>query len=133
MAIGGLPQAGLRDVAQSLSQAVEGAGDKRADYWRNRVQPFWQRIWPKSRDLASDVIAESLARMCIAADSEFPAALGTVVDWLRPIEHPHYVVHRLHESGLCDRFPEAALRLLDTVIDDQPWPPQELRQCLGKL
>jgi hypothetical protein len=133
VAIDVLPKEGLQEVAQSLSQALEGAGEKRDDYWRNRVQPFWQRIWPKSRDLASNGIAESLARLCIAADSEFPSALATVADWLRPSEHPHYVVHRLHESGLCSRFPEAALRLLDTVLADQPWPPQELRQCLDAI
>ena len=132
-AIGALPQEGLQEVARALSQALEGAGEKREDYWKNRVQLFWQRVWPKSRDLASNSIAESLGRLCIAAGGEFPSALATVVDWLRPIEHPHYVVHRLHESGLCARFPKAALRLLDAVLTDQRWAPRELGQCLDAV
>lgn len=129
-AIGSLPQEGLKEVARALSQALEGAGDQREDYWKNRVRPFWHEIWPKSRDLASNSIAESLALMSIAAGGEFPSALAAVTDWLMPIEHPHYVVHRLHESELCARFPEAGLRLLDAILADQPWAPRELSQCL---
>ncbi len=132
-AIGALPQEGLREAAQALSQALEGSGEQREEYWRNRIQPFWQHIWPKSRDLASNGIAESLARMSIAARSEFPSALSAVQDWLQPIEHPHYLVHLLHESDLSKRFPVDTLRLLDAIIDNQPWIPKELNQCLTAI
>lgn len=133
-AIGALPQEGLEESAQALSQALEGAADQREDYWKNRAQPFWQQIWPKSRDLATPRIAESLTRLVIAARGEFSAALAAVQDWLQPIEHPHYVVHLLHESGLCRRFPAEALLLLNAVIADQQWwVPQELRQCLDEI
>lgn len=132
-AIGALPQEGLVESAQALSQALEGAADQREDYWRNRVQPFWQQIWPKSRDLATRRISESLTRMVIAARGEFPKALATVQDWLQPIEHPHYVVHLLHESGLCTRYPADVLSLLNAVIADQQWGPRELGQCLDQI
>lgn len=132
-AIGTLPQEGLEESAQALSQALEGAADQREDYWKNRAQPFWQQIWPKSRGLATPRIAESLTRLVIAARGEFPAALAAVQDWLQPIEHPHYVVHLLHESGLCRRFPTEALLLLNAVIADQQWAPRELGQCLDQI
>ena len=132
-AIGALPQEGLEESAQAFSQAIEGASDQREDYWKNRAQPFWQQIWPKSRELATPRIAESLARMVIAARGEFPAALAAVQDWLQPIEHPDYVVHLLHESGLCRRFSAEALLLLNAVIADQQWAPQELGQCLDEI
>lgn len=132
-AIGTLPQEGLQKAAQALSQALEGAGEQREDYWRNRIRTFWQNVWPKSRDLASNSIAESLARMSIAAGGEFPSALDAIHDWLQPIEHPHYVVHRLYESGLCRQFPVDALRLLDGIIHDQQWGPRELGQCLDVI
>jgi len=132
-AIGALPQEGLQEVAQALTQALEGAGEQREDYWKNRVQVFWQRIWPKSRDMASSSIAESLTRLSIAAGNEFPSALAAVGDWLRPIEHPDYVVHLLHESGLSARFPETALRLLVAILTDQSWAPRELGQCLHAI
>ena len=132
-AIGALPQHGLHEVARALSQALEGAGEQREDYWKNRVRPFWQEIWPKSRDLSSNSIAESLAVLSIAAGGEFPSALDAVVDWLRPIEHLHHVVHSLHESGLSSCFPETALRLLDAILADQRWAPRELGQCLDAI
>jgi hypothetical protein len=132
-AIGSLPQEGLEESAQALSQAVEGAADQREDYWKNRAQPFWQHIWPKSRDLATRRIAESLTRLVIAARGELPAALSAVQDWLQPIELPDHVVHLLHDSGLCSRYPADALNLLNAVIADQQWGPRELGQCLDQI
>jgi len=132
-AISALPQEGLEESAQALSQALEGAADQREDYWKNRAQPFWQHIWPKARDSATPRIAESLSRLVIAARGEFPAALAAVLDWLQPIEHPHNNVDLLAESGLCKRFPMDALLLLNAVIADQKWAPRELEQCLDEI
>lgn len=133
VAIGVLPQEGLEEVAQALSQALEAAGDQCEDYWRNRAQPFWQQIWPKSRDLATPRIAESLTRMVIAARGDFPTVLVAVKDWLQPIEHPSYVVHLLKKSCLCSQYPVDALDLLDAVIADQQWLPRELGKCLDQI
>lgn len=132
-AIGALPQEGLHESAQALAQALEGAADQREEYWKNRIQPFWQKVWPKSRQLVTPRMTESLARLCIAAGSEFPAALTAVLDWLHPIEHPYYVIRRLRESGLCGRFPTHALRLLAAIFSDQPWGAPELGQCLDLI
>ena len=132
-AIGALPQEGLEKSAQALYQALEGAADQREHYWNNRVQPLWQCVWPKSRDLATPRLAESMTRLIIAARSEFPAALAAMQDWLQSIEHPDYVVHLLHESGLCPRFPADALHLLNAVIADQQWAPRELEKCLDEI
>lgn len=132
-AIGALPKEGLEESAQALCQALEGAADQREEYWINRAQPFWQQIWPKSGDLATRRIAESMTRLVIAARDEFPSALAAVQDWLQPIEHPHYVVHLLHKSGLCSKYPVDALSLLNAVIDDQQWGPRELEQCLKQI
>lgn len=132
-AIGALPQEGLEVCAQALYQALEGTSDQSEDYWKNRAQPFWQQIWPKSRDLATPRISESLIRMVISARGEFPAALKAVHDWLHPIAHSHYVVHLLHESGICSRYPADALGLLNTIIADQQWSPLELGQCLDQI
>jgi hypothetical protein len=132
-AIGALPQEGMEESAQALSQALEGAADQREDYWKHRAQQFWKQIWPKSRDLATPRIAESLTRLVIAARGEFPAALASVQDWLQPIEHPDYVVHLLRESGLCSTYPADALNLLNAVIADQQWGPRDLGQCLDQI
>ena len=104
-AFNALPEEGLQEVARTLSQALESAGAQREDYWANRIQPFWQDIWPKSLDLVSVGIAELLALMSIAAGEKFPDAVDLIHGWLQPLEYPHYVVHRLQESDFCARFP----------------------------
>ena len=128
-----LPQAGLDEVARALAQALGAAGEQREEYWKNRVRPFWQKIWPQSRAFESDTIAENLSRLCFAANAEFPTALDAVIHWLRPIEHPGRIVQPLFASQLVPRFPAAALRMLDAVIANQDFPPSQLRDCLNAI
>ncbi len=132
-AMGALPQDGIEASAQALFQALEGSADRREDYWKNRVQPFWQQAWPKSRDLVTPRLAERLTLMSIAARGEFPAALAAVKDWLQPLEHPHYVVDMLHKSGLCRQYPGEALYVLAAVISDQPGVTEALGRCLDEI
>lgn len=129
-----LPPDGLHDAAQALVRALEGAGDQRADYWTNRVTPYLHAIWPKTRDNISPAIAESLGRLCVAAQDAFPEALALLRAWLQPPAHPDYLVHRLHKVGLCGRFPEQALHFLNLVIGDRSqWPPSDLGACLNAI
>lgn len=129
-----LPPDGLHDAAQALVRALEGAGEQRADYWTNRVAPYLHAIWPKTRDNVSPAIAESLGRLCVAAQDAFPEALSLLRAWLQPPAHPDYLVHRLHEAGLCGKFPEQALDFLSLVIGDQTqWSPSGLGACLDAM
>lgn len=129
-----LPPDGLHDAAQALVRALEGAGDQQADYWTNRVARYLHAIWPKTRDNVSPSIAESLGRLCVAAQNAFPEALTLLRAWLQPPAHPDYLVHRLHEAGLCGKFPEQALDFLSLVIGDQTqWPPSGLSACLEAI
>ncbi len=129
-----LPPGGLHDAAQALVRTLEGAGDQRADYWTNRVAPYLHAIWPKTRDNVTPAIAESLGRLCVAAQDAFPEALALVRAWLQPPADPYYLVHRLHEAGLCVNFPEQALDFLSLVIGDQTqWPPSDLDACLEAI
>lgn len=126
-----LPPNGLHNTAQTLVRALEGAGDQRADYWSNRVAPYLHAIWPKTQDKISQAIAESLGRLCVAAQDAFPEALALLRPWLQAPLHPSYLVRRLHEANLCGRFPEQALEFLSLVTREQAlWHPGELSACL---
>lgn len=134
-AIRALPADGLNESAETLARALEGAGDQREHYWQNRVFPFWKKIWPKSNAQASQVNAESLARLCIAAGGEFPSAMATVGNWLSVVQNPSHVIHLLRKSDLATRFPEDVLQLLFTILGAQPsWiSGKELRPCLDAI
>ncbi len=129
-----LPAKGLRNAAQALGQALEGAGKQRSDYWKNRVRPYLQSIWPKALNLMTLEVSESLAGLCIAAQQVFPEALEELRHWLQPLQHPDYLVQRLHEAGLCRQFPEAALTFLYLVIGEgTSWIPRDLGDCLKQI
>lgn len=132
-AIIGLPEKGLEEVASYLAQVLKGAGEQREEYWRNRILPFWQNIWPKSIGLVTKRIIESLARLSIAAGNEFPTALNTIFHWLKPIEHNDYILNLLYESGLSKSFPKDTLRLLSAIIDEQQRVASKLRECLNDI
>ena len=129
-----LPADGLQGAAQALVRALEGAGEQRTEYWRNRVLPYLKSIWPKSREVITPTISESLGRLCVAAQEDFPEALREMKHWLQPVAHPNYLVHLLHESKLCARFPEEALVFLYAVIEcNAQWPPGDLKECLDTI
>ncbi len=129
-----LPQDGLNESARTLVRALDSAGNQRADYWANRVRPYLRTIWPKTRDHISETIAESLGQLCVAAGDAFPDALTQLRAWLQPPYHPDYLIHRLHVSGLCDRFPVEALDFLSLIIGDQiQWLPHQLGACLEAI
>ncbi len=129
-----LPSDGLHSAAQALVRALEGAGEQRAEYWKNRVVPYLQSIWPKSRDRVTPGISESLGSLCIAAREVFPDAVMLLRHWLQPPEYPDYLVHRLHEEDLCRRFPETTLEFLDLLVrDGTPGLGIDLAPCLDAL
>lgn len=129
-----LPPDGLHDAAQALVNALEGAGDQTPEYWANRVVPYLHKIWPKSQDNLTKPISEMFGHLCVAAQDSFPEAVTLTHAWLQPIEHPDYVVHRLHAAGLCSQFPESALDFLDLLIGGQAqWPPMTLGECLQQI
>ncbi|RFS77888.1 hypothetical protein D0U00_17185 [Leclercia adecarboxylata] len=134
-AISALPQEGLEKIALALYQAQEGAGNQREDYWKNRILPFWRNIWPKSLELMTQQISASLTQLVIATGSEFPLALKEMLDWLQPIDHPNYVIHRLYESGLCKRFPVEVVVLLNAIIstESRRWLPEKFSCCLNEI
>ncbi|UCB33489.1 SIR2-like domain protein (plasmid) [Duffyella gerundensis] len=130
-----LPSEGLEYCARALCQAQEGAADKREDYWKNRVWPLWQNIWPRSRGRATSQMTVSLARLVIATGNEFPSALNKLHDWMISIEHSYYIVFPLHKSGLCTRFPAEAVKLLNKIIDVEKRQVlyEEFGKCLDEI
>ena len=128
-----LPHEGLEPAAQALAQALEAAGDQCEEYWDSRVAPFWQRIWPNDIQNVTKDLSIPLARLCISARKRFPDAVGTVIEWLQPIDHPNYLVDLLHKAKLAPEFPQEALQFLGNIIDEQPLVRRKLGECLNSI
>lgn len=129
-----LPAEALENAVLHVADAIESAGDKRGEYWENRAKPYLQKIWPKSQELRTPLMAANFARLFAGCGEAFPDALAVLNGWLQPTEHADFAIHKLNESGLCERFPDEALTFLSLVFCSQPmWSGQETRACLEKI
>ena len=113
------PDNALVKVAQTLRGALEGAGDRRNEYWKNRARPYLQKIWPQSRDRRTFAISEALGRVCIAAGDSFPDALNTLDPWLQPLRYPDRLAGDLLHASLCQQFPREALDFLNSIFRER--------------
>lgn len=132
-AIAALPDEGLCRAANTLTQALQGAAERKNAYWQEKIVPSWQALWPKEQARITSGLAEELAELAIAAGEQFPAAMAMLQEWLVPFRHSDRVVIHLRESGLCGRFPEEALQLLARIIDQTDRAPLELGRCLTAI
>lgn len=128
-----LPQEALDQAAEIMAQAMEGAGDQKESYWKNRLAPFWTNVWPKSAKLASKNIAAAFARLCVIAGPMFKEVFEAIQGWLQPLSHPFRIFTVLRDSGLCQRHPREALQFLSAIVDDQTYVPKEFGQCLDQI
>lgn len=133
VAISKLPIEGLSHVVTGMIQALDGAGEQREEYWKNRIYPFWRNIWPKSLDLMQDKIISGLIRLSISAKNEFPSALLAIKGWLIPISDLYYIIHLLINSELPKKYPLDVLMLLDAIIDGNNFIAHDLGTCLNIL
>ena len=128
-----LPEGGLRNCAEVMVDALEAAGSRRIEYWRNRVRPYLQAVWPKWNNQNTPRISECLGRLCIAAGDEFPDALNELRHWLRPPTYPGRLMGDLKDSSLCSQYPDHALRFLACVTGEEAPLGDELADCLRQI
>lgn len=129
-----LPTKALERAVLSVAEAIEGAGDRHAEFWENRAKPYFQKIWPKSQNLRTPAISGNFARLIVECGGAFPDALMALRDWLQPTEHADFAIHKLGDDDLCSRFPDDALAFLAAVFIQQPlWSAHEVRTCLNKI
>lgn len=128
-----LPQEGLEEALTALIQILESAEEKRGDSWKNRIKPFWDKVWPKSNTKMSQRVSESIAILCLLTDIQFESAIETLIYWLHPIDYPGYQFVLLDKNDLCNKFPEASLRFLNQVIGDHLIDIKSLDSCLSKI
>ena len=135
LAMQALPQEALEHAAETFFRTVDGAGDQRADYWRNRASPYLKAIWPKTPDVISESVSKSFSRACVAAGDAFPEALGQIRSWLQPLQYPDRIAHALHEANLDTQFPEPTLELLSRIFGDKArgFFPERTKCCLNAI
>ena len=129
-----LPNDGLQHTGRLIAQMLRGAGSERGEFWKSRVKPYFQNVWPKSNKPRDEMVHSRIAEACVAAEESFPDALVTLKHWLLPSGAHSFPVTLLHESGICEEQPEPALDFLDRIVDTEyEWAPTKLKSCLDEI
>ena len=133
-ATGTLPRRGVGDC---ISDSATEPGERRlpaGGELENRIVPYLDSIWPTARERKTKEISASLANLCVAAGDAFPFAVDRLKDWFQPLSERSGCIYQLHKSGLCQRFPQHALKFLDALIGDELlyWR-DKLSSCLQQI
>lgn len=129
-----LPVSGLEKTAQTLAYAIEAIGEKRAEYWREVVEPYIQRLWPKDAAFGTEKISRHFAEVCIATGTEFPNALKTLRRWLAPVRSWAWVLKKAIAAGNISQFPHEYLDLVAAIVQaPDPMARRELHDVLGAI
>ncbi|CBJ39346.1 protein of unknown function [Ralstonia solanacearum CMR15] len=132
-ALSHLPPPGVAAAADALAQTVVGRGETLNDYLTHRVRRVYPAPWPKSSASRSAVEAKAIALFCVRTGDQFETWVRESKPFLQPFREIYLVVKELSDSGLCETYPDAALELLLTVVPDNPYPTDELSNCLAKI
>ncbi|MHA7809373.1 MAG: anti-phage defense-associated sirtuin Dsr1 [Marinobacter adhaerens] len=132
-AFGSLPEEGLLQSTRVLAERLNAAGDQRHQFWENRVKPFWNSFWPKSNRLISAKLADGLASVAIASNTDFSEAVGLFLNWLVPLPFPRPAIQKLWKSGLCESHPETCVTFLERLIPNEKLRGSKLRECLNLI
>lgn len=129
-----LPPEGLERTVLTLTRALAGAGERRREYWHNRIIPYMRSVWPQGNEVKTPRISKYFALLCVEAGEVFPQAIRELRDWLQPIDDSYCVFYFLDKAELCKTFPAEALDLLYRIIDpNRLGLVEELNKCLDYI
>lgn len=121
----------LEDAVGTLDDLLNSS-KQHLEYWKNRVKPYLHDIWPKGSEYLTDEIIYKFMLLTVNSNDLFPQVFETVEQWLQPInDDPHYILYKMKEMELCNKFPESTLKFLCKIVDDNiQWSHQDLKECL---
>ena len=129
-ATGELPEEGLIESLMTLLDTLKGAEEQREEYWCNRILPYLETIWPQSNKIKNRDISTYMGLLCTETGKAFPEAVDKLHNWLQRDKMPRDIFFSLEKTTFCKDFPEASLKFLNAIIDDnlQRW----LLSCLNR-
>ena len=109
---------GLVKAARTLRNMLDGAGEKSGALWRNTIDPWFARVWPKRRQDRSPELSALLAQMAMESGDAFPQAVSAIEDILEPEKYNAALSILKKKKDIIDRYPDNALTLADKLFHD---------------
>lgn len=110
-----LPANNLTDVIWTLKDMLRDSGNKAPTLWRETIAPWIKKVWPLHPNAKSSSISEKMAWMAMESGDAFPDAVNLLKDFLVP-EKWFSALYHLEDTDLHERFPEAALTMIDCLV-----------------
>ena len=122
-------------VAWYWWRQADSATDYGATLFRDRLKHLLTSVWPKELELKEEGSSERLADLALCCGTEFEDAVATIIPLLTKITKSQMFLWSLKKKDYADKFPEATLSLIDSLIGDQtePWGMQDLRTLLTRI
>lgn len=96
------------------------------DDWSASLVEFINDVWPKQKKARNPEISERFVQLAIHHPDRFPIILGAVYHLLNKVDQNSTIFFLLRkgESGIVDRFPVDALKLMHAILPDDVsrWP-----------
>ena len=81
--------------------------------WCLTIAPFFERVWPKERELRDASLTPHLIDLAVGAGNEFPRALELLQSYIVPYDRGGYgSLHSIASSEAPEKFPRQTLDLL---------------------
>ena len=116
----------LADAAWALKNILQGAGNKSPKLWKETIGPWFEEAWPKKAFTGEKHLSERLAWMAIDSGDAFPLIIEAIKDRIGPEEHAGALFHLMSTeeekdagTGPISRHPEAALKLVDKLVQEE--------------
>ena len=121
-------------IAWVLWSGLDAAAGRAAQLWRERVHPWLNACWQPDAALKDDETAQMLIMAALSAKEAIPEAIDLIVLRLPALNRPTSALMTLKRSGAPARFPFAALKLLDRIVNrNQQFYKGHLAQLLQEI
>jgi hypothetical protein len=106
----------LEAIAQTLFQALQGAGDQQTEYLKNRVIPFVKKFWPSKPEARTPETFRYFAQMTAISGDGFDSAFTCFKNHLGQTDHFGYLLRLLTDGGAATDHPSEVLYILSATI-----------------
>jgi hypothetical protein len=111
-----LPAEYLETVAQTLFQALQGAGGQQTEYLKNRIIPFVNKFWPSKPEARTPETFRYFAEMSAISGDGFDSAFTCFKYHLGQTDHFGYLLKLLIDGGAATDHPTEVLYILNATI-----------------
>jgi hypothetical protein len=107
---------GREQIAWVFWRNLDGAEDKAAALWRDRIGPWLAACWQPDKALKDEGTAHNLIMAALSTGVALPEAVDLITSRVPTFDRAERVIFAVGRSKAPEQFPQATLKLLDKVV-----------------